>query len=285
MYQVETAVSKDIKKARARIAIVIVNRVKKIKILGLTISEWLRRELAGYTLYEVDIKANDSIKDKLAVYCANCDYIMIINNNMPYITASLVDNILEYVVLKGSNACKLFSGAIYNTKSFLNSSELCYDNFYMQSQEAFLEVNTDAEVSAAERFFSKKLIGYYTSLGVQFHSPNSVIISPLCQIGCGTIIMNNCVIIGKSVIGQNCVIHNNTTIDDSKIGDATTISNSIVTKSKIGNNVLVSPYCNVIKSTIGDNSTIGYYCAIEGYRAKKNSVIKDRTTYRKEAMK
>ncbi|MBE5735001.1 MAG: hypothetical protein E7361_00915 [Clostridiales bacterium] len=282
MYEVETLVQKSINKINVSCAIIIVNKYKKVKILGLTISEWLKREFSNNPVFEIDLKAKDDLRSKVLPYCNNFDYIMIIYNNTPYITKSIVAKVIEYVSIKQSNACKLHSGAVYNSRYYVSNPNCMFDNFYMQGEDAFVSVETPQEIAQAEKNFSKRVINTLQAKGVIFQNPMNTVVSPLCDIGRGTTILNNCVIQGKTIIGKDCLIHNNSSISDSKIGDGSSVSNSNIIKSKIGKNVLVSPYCNVIKSTIGDNSTIGYYCVIDTYRLKKGSLIADRNTLKKE---
>ena len=152
----------------------------------------------------------------------------------------------------------------------------------MNNQELFTIIETEEQVAMAEKYFSKKIIIDLQKQGVAFENPNSVIISAKSTIGRNCTIFSNCVFRGKCTIGDNTIINNNSTIIDSKIGNNSSVSNSIITKSNIGNNVIISPYCDIKKSKISDNAVIGYYVVLDNYTIKKNEIIKDRTTLAKE---
>ncbi len=278
----ETLVEKTKKIEKISFAIFIINKLKNKKVLGLTTTEWLKKEFVGLPLYIIDNNNDDNIKEKIKPYAINYDYIFIINNNTPFITKNLIDNIMEYIWFKNSLACKLYLGAVYKTSYYLATNEINYDNFYMQNQEQFAIVETEEQVAMAEKYFSKKIILENQKKGVMFENPNSVILSPFCEIGKGTTIFSNCVIKGKTKIGSNAIINNNTTIIDSTIGNNTSMSNSNITKCKIGNNVIISPYCTINKSKIADNCFIEGYCLIDNFSVNKNELIKARTTLQKE---
>jgi len=281
MILTETLVEKTKKIEGFNAVIIILNTTKNKKILGLTCTEWLQRELKGYPLYVLNPSNNENIREKIIPCVQNYDYFILIYNNTPFITKELVNNVIEYVWFKNSNACKLYSGAVYKSKYYLTNNEIVYDNFYMQNQDLFAFVENTEQIAFAEKYFSKKIITTYQKNGVIFENPNSVIISPNCQIGRGTTILNNCIIKGKTIIGENSIINNNSTIIDSVIGNKSSISNSNITKCKIGNNVIVSPYCDITKSKIEDNVFVESYCLIDNYKINKNEFVKARSTLQK----
>ncbi len=279
----ETVQQKITTSATASFAIIIVKAYKDIKILDRTISEWLTDEMQSIPTFVINKVNNDAdLRQQINLYCKNFDYFITLYNNTPYITKNLIMHIMEYVTAKKSNACKLFSGFVCNSKYFVSNSNIVYDNFYMQAQDRFATIDDTTDIERAEKFFSSKVITKHINAGVKFDNPNSVILSSNCTIGYNTLIMNNCVIKGKCTIGKNVIINNNTTILDSTIGDGSSVSNSIVNKSKIGSNSIISPYCNIEKSRIGDNCIIGHYCIVRNTSVKKGQNIAERTTLIKE---
>ena len=261
--------------------IIIVNNNKKCKILDMTIDQWLQQELTKYDVFVVDCKNGENLKEKIAIYLKNYNYFMIIYNNTPFITEEVVDRIFDYIAIKDAKACKLYSGAVYEVKNYLRYDNVMYDCFYMQDQECFRLIENDEDITLAEKFFTNKVIMRLRKNGIMIESPQSIIISPMASIGAGTTILHNCVIKGKTHIGKNCIINNNSTIIDSNLGDNVSVSNSIINKSKIGDNSIISPYCNINKATIDNDCYISYYCVVENSRVKKGANLQQNTTLRK----
>ena len=275
----ETCITKQQKSTQVRLAVFIVNKGKtQKKILDLTTTEWLQKEFQSYTTFVIDCYPNMQLKDSITPYLQNFDYFVIIYNDTPYLTNNIIDKIFEYVVIKNSKACKLYSGAVYNTSYYLSNNDIMFDSFYLQNEDCFRVINDEKDLIVAEKYFTKKIINDLKKKNVFIDNPESVVISANCEIGEGTTILNNCAIKGKSKIGKNVVINNNTTIIDSVIGDSTSVSNSTITKSKIGTNTIISPYCNITKSNIDNDCVIGYYCVVDGWKLKKGTNITERTS-------
>lgn len=267
-------------------AICIANISNKTKILDLKPCEWLKNELKDFPTFVFDLKQSDNLREILKLYIKNFDNFLLIYSNTPLITKNLVKHLQEYVSIKSCDFCKLPNGFVANTKYFLSNDKLSYDSIYTQNLDEFVTIETEKDLFYATKVLNNRLINYHKNNGVIFKDAQSVHISYNTKIGRGSVIFSNCNLIGKTVIGDNCIINNNTTINSSKIGDNTSISNSIVEKSTIGNNVVISPYCNIVdKSKIGDNCYIDYYTLIKSYTIKKNTKLDPRTTLEKTEKK
>ena len=70
--------------------------------------------------------------------------------------------------------------------------------------------------------------------GVHFIDIHASYIGEEVEIGAGTVIYPGAVLEGKTVIGENCVIGQNTNIKDSTIGSGTDIQHSVITESVVG---------------------------------------------------
>ncbi len=91
----------------------------------------------------------------------------------------------------------------------------------------------------------KELINKFLSDGVEIPCPDSVIIEETVNIKKGTIIMPNTVILGKTEIGENCVIGPNSYISDSIIDENTSLNNTQCYHSEIGKNVTAGPFVHI----------------------------------------
>ena len=108
--------------------------------------------------------------------------------------------------------------------------------------------------------------------GVRFIDINTAYIDEEAVIGSGTVIYPCVVIEGKTVIGKDCIIGQNTKIKDSEIGDGTDITSSVITESKVGARTHVGPF-----AYLRPGSTIGNDCKVGDFVEIKNSSFGDGT--------
>ena len=108
--------------------------------------------------------------------------------------------------------------------------------------------------------------------GVRFIDINTAYIDEEAVIGSGTVIYPCVVIEGKTVIGKDCIIGQNTKIKDSEMGDGTDITSSVITESKVGARTHVGPF-----AYLRPGSTIGNDCKVGDFVEIKNSSFGDGT--------
>ena len=108
--------------------------------------------------------------------------------------------------------------------------------------------------------------------GVKFIDLNTAYIDEEAVIGAGTVIYPCVVIEGKSVIGKDCVIGQNSKIKDSKIGDGTDIMSSVITESAVGERTHIGPF-----AYLRPGSKIGNDCKVGDFVEIKNSSFGDGT--------
>ena len=100
--------------------------------------------------------------------------------------------------------------------------------------------------------------------GVRFMDLEGAYIDEEVEIGKGTIIYPNVILEGKTVIGENCVIGQSTRIVDSTVGNETDIQQSVILKSKIGNQTHVGPFAYLRpNSTLGDHVKVGDFVEVK----------------------
>ena len=94
----------------------------------------------------------------------------------------------------------------------------------------------------AKREKQKKTNLELLASGVDFIDIDQAYIDENVEIGAGTVIYPCVVIKGKSRIGENCHIGQNSRIEDSKIGDSVTIESSVILKSEVGDETAIGPF-------------------------------------------
>ena len=108
--------------------------------------------------------------------------------------------------------------------------------------------------------------------GVEFVDIHSAYISAEAEIGRGTLIGPCVTIEGRTVIGENTQILQNSRLKDAVIGNGVEVQSSVVLESSIGDNTKVGPFAYV-----RPGSTVGKDCKVGDFVEVKNSSMGDGT--------
>ncbi|WP_088043536.1 bifunctional UDP-N-acetylglucosamine diphosphorylase/glucosamine-1-phosphate N-acetyltransferase GlmU [Bacillus sp. EAC] len=123
-----------------------------------------------------------------------------------------------------------------------------------------LGVNDRYALSFAETLMRKEINKKHMLNGVTIIDPLSTYISADTVIGSDTILYPGTMIYGNSIIGSDCTIGPNTEIIDSEIGNETSIKQSVVHESKIGDSTTVGPFAHIRPATtLGNEVRIGNF--------------------------
>ncbi len=140
------------------------------------------------------------------------------------------------------------------------------------SFEETLGVNDRIALSQAEKFMKKRINNEHMRNGVTIIDPDNTYISVDAKIGRDTTIYPGTMIIGETVIGEECVIGPNTEIKNCKIDHKTTIRQSVAHDSEIGSEVQVGPFAHIRPSShISDEVKIGNFVEVKKSSMGKGS--------------
>ena len=79
-----------------------------------------------------------------------------------------------------------------------------------------------------------------------FIDPKTTYVDQTVEVGKDTILYPNCFLLGRTRIGERCIIEPNSKISDSIIGDEVTIrSNSVITESNIEEGAIIGPFAHL----------------------------------------
>lgn len=108
--------------------------------------------------------------------------------------------------------------------------------------------------------------------GVEFVDIRQAYIDEEATIGAGTVIGPCVTIEGKTTIGKDCFISQNSKLKDAAIGDGVSIESSIILESSVGDGTKVGPFAYLRPGTsVGKNCRVGDFVEI------KNSSLGDGT--------
>lgn len=119
---------------------------------------------------------------------------------------------------------------------------------------------------------NKKRILEYMEAGVTFMDIDTVFIDDGVKIGEGTVIEPCVQIRGKTEIGANCLIGQNSRVENSILSDEVKVLSSVVLESRIGSGTNVGPF-----AYLRPNSVVGRNCKIGDFVEVKNSTLGDGT--------
>ncbi len=135
-----------------------------------------------------------------------------------------------------------------------------------------LGVNTREDLALVWKLKNEATLHELMKNGVTIVDPSTTMISSEADIGYDTVIMPGTYIQRKVVIGNNCIIGPNTTIyGPSEIGNGSTILQSHISSSCIGENSQIGPF-----SHIKDGSDLGNSVRVGSFVEVKNSTMADR---------
>lgn len=104
--------------------------------------------------------------------------------------------------------------------------------------------------------------------GVEFVDLYAAYIGEDVKIGAGTVIGPCVSLEGHTVIGENCIIGQNSRIVDSVVADGVEIQSSVILESTVGSGTKVGPF-----AYLRPNSKVGENCKIGDFVEVKNSTV------------
>lgn len=107
-------------------------------------------------------------------------------------------------------------------------------------------INTREDLAKAHEVLRQEKVKELMLFGVTAIDPKTTYVDMDVKIGRDTILYPNCYLLGKTIIGERCIIEPNTKISDSIIANDVTIrSNSVITESKIEDGATIGPFSHL----------------------------------------
>jgi len=131
-------------------------------------------------------------------------------------------------------------------------------------------INTRVQLADAERVMRGRIAERHMLAGVTMIDPGAVYLDDTVEIGPDTVLYPGAFLTGKSVVGQGCVIGQNSRIEDSIIGDGVEVQSSTIIRSSVGDGSSIGPY-----AYLRPDSRIGKKVKIGDFVEVKNAIIGD----------
>lgn len=136
--------------------------------------------------------------------------------------------------------------------------------YIVENREEIAGCNNRFELSEADNNLRMRVNKKLMEDGVTIINPENTYIEDGVKIGMDTVIFPGTVIKGNTVIGEDCEISSNCSIENCELGNGVKINISTLVDSKIGNNVNIGPYAYIRpQSEICDNVKIGDFVEVK----------------------
>lgn len=135
--------------------------------------------------------------------------------------------------------------------------------------EAF-GVNDRAQLAAAAKALRARINKALMESGVTIIDPDATYIDAGVQVERDAVIYPGVTLEGDTVIGEEAVLYPGSRIQNSRIGRGTTVQNSVVLDSKVGERSTIGPY-----AYLRPQSDVGNGCRVGDFVEVKNAQIKD----------
>ncbi|MHA6252907.1 bifunctional UDP-N-acetylglucosamine diphosphorylase/glucosamine-1-phosphate N-acetyltransferase GlmU [Oceanobacillus sp. CAU 1775] len=136
--------------------------------------------------------------------------------------------------------------------------------FITNDFEETLGINDRVALAQAENIMKKRINEKHMRNGVALIDPDHTYIGPDVVIERDVTILPGTTLSGKTVIKEDSVIGPNSEIVNSQVGMGTTVKQSVVHDSEIGENVNVGPYAHIRpESVIGNHAKLGNFVEVK----------------------
>lgn len=254
------------------IFVLILKGTDNYNILGCDCSDWVIDAVNDYNYAVVKYDKTDLVEfAKKHTNASN--YVVLLSENMPLLTKTAFNNLVDYCVFKGVKACKFRGGAVFDVEYLKSNNNIYYDSVYSQNEDVFWVVETVEQRNYALDVLKSRIINFYINNGVDIKDFTNVLIEKNVDIERGVQIFSGNVLKGNTYIGKNVILKENNTITNSAVGGNSCIASSVIDNSTIGCDCIVMPYSHIDGCTIGNNVVVSGNVSLANRKIKDNKRV------------
>jgi len=122
-------------------------------------------------------------------------------------------------------------------------------------------INTRADLANAARYLRQRINEHLLLEGVTLIDPGATYIDREVVIGRETVIYPNCFLLGRTVLGEGCVVEPGCKIQDTRVGNGVTIKAfSVMTEAVLEDRAEVGPFAHLPpQSSLREGSRVGSF--------------------------
>ena len=222
----------------------------------------------------IECSENDNPLEVVRPYLKDKDLTLVLYGDTPLLTRGNINNILNFVINRGLNVCKLTRGFVFKTDYIKRVDAIFAPQTYYFAEEEFKHPTNFGELAAISRVLERRIIDYHLSRGVRFIEANTCYVESDVSIAGGAIIGPMVSLCGQTQIADGAKIGANTKIVSSSVGHNSVIGSGVISNSVVQNNCIINE--NVViasQSFVGDNSVIENGAIIENSSISQNVKI------------
>ena len=121
----------------------------------------------------------------------------------------------------------------------------CVETLTANDPNILVGINSRLDLNNACRILQEKIIQKLLANGVTILNPSSVMIGPDVKVGKDTIINPFTSLMGKTVIGQKCIIGPQVKLLNTKINEQCRIEFSVIENRKIEAGAVIGPFAHI----------------------------------------
>ncbi len=130
----------------------------------------------------------------------------------------------------------------------------------LENRDEAIGVNTREHLAEAEAALRSRINSKWMLAGVSMLDPHTTYIESTVTIGQDSVIWPNTMLLGDTHIGADCVLGPNTSVRDSRIGDACQIQAAVVEHAIVEDHVEIGPFAHLRKGAhLGDHVHMGNF--------------------------
>lgn len=136
--------------------------------------------------------------------------------------------------------------------------------YVVENAEVTLGANDRKQLNQLNNIMKRGILDRHMINGVNIPSTDGVLIGTDVVIGNDTTILPNTILVGKTTIGNGCVIGPNTYIKDSAVGSHVTLDNTKLTDSTVKDGADAGPFAHIRSgSVIEENVHLGNFVEVK----------------------
>lgn len=244
-------------------------------ICGRSVLGWVKTAVSGWHHKFVATGIDDDVLTVFRENITGAKWTAVIYADMPLLEKHSIESALEYASIKGVNALALPRGYVFNTEFVKIHDDFVLTEFTPGNPADYIVAFNNAQISKIRGDMQRRINFNHIQNGVQIVSIKDTYIDCTAEIGANTVIEPNAYIYGETKIGRDVKILSGSRIENSTIGDGTTVNNSEIFDSAVGTRVNIGPNAHIRpKCTIADGVQIGNFVEVKKSVIGKNSKVK-----------
>ena len=133
-------------------------------------------------------------------------------------------------------------------------------------------VNSQLELSRAERVLRRKVAEALMEQGVRIIDPETTYIEPGVEVGRDTVLHPGTHLLGATRIGEDCEIGPNAWVEDSTIETGSRVRYSVLEQARVRENCSIGPYAHLRPGAdVGPNVRIGNFVEVKTSRVRQGT--------------